>query len=109
MLILTLLVLLFTSCVTENQTYLIACPVPDTSFVYPVTTVRQGWVEQIGTLQILFNDRHQPAMLLNECEWLIVGDEMLDAPFQVVEAYGESLWWYSQKIRELRDLNNIQW
>jgi len=33
--------------------------------LYPVTTVRQGWVRQVGTLEILFNDRQQPAMLLS--------------------------------------------
>jgi len=101
-LILTLAVLLFDSCVTENQTYLIACPADNMSTMYPVCTVRQGWVQHVGTLEILFDDRQQPAMLLNSCEWIFVGDEMLDAPHQVVEAYGDNIWWYGQKLRQLR-------
>lgn len=101
-LIVTLALLSISSCVTENQTYLIACPADNMSSMYPVSTVRQGWVRQIGTLEILFNDRQQPAMLLNSCEWIFVGDEMLDAPFQAVEAYGDNIWWYGQKLRGLR-------
>ena len=103
---LTLLMLLFSSCVTENQTYLIACPHDNMSSMFPVITVRQGWVEQVGTLELLFNDHHRPAKLLNGCEWIFVGDELLDAPQQVVEAYGDNIWWYGQKLRGLR---NVEW
>ena len=102
----TLLVLLISSCVTENQTYLIACPADNMSTMYPVCSVRQGWVKQVGSLELLFNERQQPVKLLNGCEWIFVGDELLEAPRQVVEAYGENIWWYGQKIHSLR---NVEW
>jgi len=99
--VLILALLSFISCVSENQTYLIACPTSNQSSLYPVSSVRQGWVKQVGTLEILFDNHHRPAKLLNGCEWIFVDDELLDATVNEIEAYGNNIWWYGQKIRGL--------
>ncbi len=92
-LIFTLLVLL--SCVTENQTYLVSCPVSNMSLMrsYQTTVVKQGFIKKQETLYLLYEESLLPVSVLNGCVWVHASDELLDAPPVVIEAFGENIWW----------------
>ena len=100
---LLIVALLTTGCVSDNLTYLIACPIDNLSTAYPIVTVREGYIKRVGSMDLLYQYSTSPVAVLNGCEWMLVGDEMLDAPYQVVEAYGENMWMSMQVLRDLKD------
>jgi hypothetical protein len=80
------------SCVSENQTYLTACPHPNMSTQYPEVKIIQGHIRNVGVNSVYYRYNLTGEFLPADCEWIAANDELLYATPYSVQKYGEFIW-----------------
>ena len=86
------LILSLAGCVSDDQTYLVACPREFISTEYPIVSIKRGWVERTGSLDLLYRGNKVPVAVLNGCEWAMVDESIESAPHYIIQMYGEDMW-----------------
>jgi len=86
------MIIAMAGCVSDDQTYLVACPLENLTTQYPTVSVKRGWVERTGSLDLLYRGNKVPVAILNGCEWVMVDESIEDAPPYIIQMYGEDMW-----------------
>jgi hypothetical protein len=86
------MIIAMTGCVSDDQTYLVACPREYISTEYPIVSTKRGWVERTGSLDLLYRGNKVPVAVLNGCEWVMVDESIESAPHYIIQMYGEDMW-----------------
>jgi hypothetical protein len=86
------MIIALAGCVSDDQTYLVACPLDNLSTQYPTVSIKRGWVERKGTLDLLYRGNKEIVAVMNGCEWVMVDESIETAPPYIIQMYGEDMW-----------------